>query len=49
MASSDPTALVTPTEVREIIDTDLTDPRLNNFINFAVVVTRGSRIATINK
>lgn len=34
-------SLVNATDVREIVDTDLTDGRLANFINMAYVTTKG--------
>lgn len=39
MADCHPSALVTPAELREIIDTDLSDARLCNFVNLAYVMT----------
>ncbi len=40
MAAIDPDACITADELKEIIDTDLTDARLHNFINMAHYRTR---------
>ena len=37
-------ALVNPEDVKEIIDTELTDPRIAAFINMAYVTTKGLEI-----